>query len=447
MQVCVHRFHKTYAVPFSKSVEAVQDLSFAVGVGECFALLGVNGAGKSTTFKALTNDITTTSGQVLIQGKDLAANFDEARHQIGYCPQHHALFAGLTAKEHLEFYAAIKSLPPGEFTNSVIEEVITTLDLEAHQHKLSEQLSGGNKRKLQLAIALLGYPSIILLDEPSAGMDPAAKHFMWEVISAIPREQPDTSVILTTHSMQEAEKLSHRIGIMGHGGRFQCFGTPQHIKRKLGHGFEIEVKLRTPEDQVIEKLAQSLLEQNLAQVATGTSSVYKPTVLLSLLKERLPSSEPLAPDLEELILEELATDDSPVESGKPAQAVAHCLLTPFDFTKAFLICHINHSVAQEIEKESGHRPSISESYAGKYLRLFVDQAEQSEQVTQGYLLGVMEQVSERIGQWATGSSSQGAWSLSTDAPVIEDYQVSLIGLDAIFQKLQGNQDDEVEQED
>ena len=117
----------------------MEDLSFAVPSGECFALLGVNGAGKSTTFKALTGDIIASSGQILIHGLDIASNFEQIRHEIGYCPQEHALFDGLTPREHLEFYAGIKSLPPdGGLKDRLIDEVMSTVDLLAHEHKLSE---------------------------------------------------------------------------------------------------------------------------------------------------------------------------------------------------------------------------------------------------------------------------------------------------------------------
>ena len=106
----------------------------------------------------------------------------------------------------------------------------------------SGTLSGGNKRKLSVAMAMIGNPGIIFLDEPSTGMDPKARRFMWKVISRISTEKKQSTIILTTHSMEEAEALSTRLGIMV-GGNFKCIGTPQHIKSKYGEGFEIEIKL------------------------------------------------------------------------------------------------------------------------------------------------------------------------------------------------------------
>ena len=117
------------------------------------------------------------------------------------------------------------------------------MDLQNYEDKLSGTLSGGNKRKLSVAMAMIGNPKIIFLDQPSTGMDPKARRFMWKVISRITSERKQSTVILTTHSMEEAEALSTRLGIMA-SGNFKCIGTPQHIKSKYGKGFEIEIKTK-----------------------------------------------------------------------------------------------------------------------------------------------------------------------------------------------------------
>ena len=119
-------------------------------------------------------------------------------------------------------------------------------------------LSGGNKRKLSVAIAIVGSPPIILLDEPSAGMDPEARRFMWRVIGQIASDKT-SAVILTTHSMDEAEALSTKMGIMVKGGIFKCFGTPQHIKDKFGTGFVVEIKAQMPIKEEIAEVRQGLL--------------------------------------------------------------------------------------------------------------------------------------------------------------------------------------------
>ena len=117
------------------------------------------------------------------------------------------------------------------------------LDLQVYRNSAAERLSGGNKRKLSVAIAIIGNPKIILLDEPSAGMDPESKRSMWSHLSKIAQDKA-SAVVLTTHSMEEAEALSTKMGIMVAGGNFRCFGTSQHIKDKYGTGFIIEVKAK-----------------------------------------------------------------------------------------------------------------------------------------------------------------------------------------------------------
>lgn len=121
----------------------------------------------------------------------------------------------------------------------MVEKTILEMNLKDHRTKPSGTLSGGNKRKLSVAIATMGNPPIILLDEPSAGMDPEARRFMWSVVEKISQRDKKSAVILTTHSMEEAEALSTKMGIMVRGGIFRCFGSSQHIKNKYGTGFEI----------------------------------------------------------------------------------------------------------------------------------------------------------------------------------------------------------------
>ena len=127
-----------------------------------------------------------------------------------------------------------------------MNQAIAQLGLEKYRKVLAGKLSGGNKRKLSVAIAIVGSPPIILLDEPSAGMDPKARRFMWEVVANIASNKT-SAVILTTHSMEEAEALSTKMGIMVAGGIFKCFGTAQHIKDKFSTGFVIEVKVKQPD--------------------------------------------------------------------------------------------------------------------------------------------------------------------------------------------------------
>lgn len=165
---------------------AVRDVSFGINFGECFALLGINGAGKTTTFKALTGDVTPTSGEVHIGGFDVQnrIEYSSVRKLIGYCPQFDALFTNLTVKEHLEFYSRIKGVIPS-MREIVVNRQLVEMGLEEYKNTHANRLSGGNKRKLSVAMAMIGNPPIVFLDEPSTGMDPKAKRFMWDIISRI----------------------------------------------------------------------------------------------------------------------------------------------------------------------------------------------------------------------------------------------------------------------
>lgn len=150
----------------------------------------------------------------------------------------------MTVVEHLQFYARIKGISDKKIASAAVEDVIKQLSLTEHRDKPAGTLSGGNKRKLSVAIAIIGNPPIILLDEPSAGMDPEARRFMWSVVAKISQRDKKSAVILTTHSMEEAEALSTKMGIMVRGGIFRCFGSSQHIKNKFATGYEMEIKIK-----------------------------------------------------------------------------------------------------------------------------------------------------------------------------------------------------------
>ncbi|KAK4412941.1 ABC transporter A family member 1 [Sesamum alatum] len=219
---------------------AVHSLTFSVQEGECFGFLGTNGAGKTTTLSMLSGEERPSAGTAFIFGRDIRSDPKAARHHIGYCPQFDALLEFVTVREHLDLYARIKGVEEYQL-DRVVTEKLVEFDLLKHADKPAYALSGGNKRKLSVAIAMIGDPPVIILDEPSTGMDPIAKRFMWEVISRLSTRQGKTAVILTTHSMNEAQALCTRIGIMV-GGKLRCIGSPQHLKNRFGNHLELEVK-------------------------------------------------------------------------------------------------------------------------------------------------------------------------------------------------------------
>ncbi|KAI4300797.1 hypothetical protein L6164_034132 [Bauhinia variegata] len=238
---------------------AVDSLTFSVQAGECFGFLGTNGAGKTTTLSMLCGEEYPSDGTAFIFGKDICAHPKAACQHIGYCPQFDALLEFLTVQEHLELYARIKGVPDYRINNVVMEK-LEEFDLLKHANKPSFSLSGGNKRKLSVAIAMIGDPPIVILDEPSTGMDPIAKRFMWDVISRISTRRGKTAVILTTHSMNEAQALCTRIGIMV-GGRLRCIGSPQHLKTRFGNHLELEVKPTEVSSFDLEILCQAIQEK------------------------------------------------------------------------------------------------------------------------------------------------------------------------------------------
>ncbi|ETL35618.1 hypothetical protein L916_12275 [Phytophthora nicotianae] len=231
---------------------AVRNLSFGLKRGECFGFLGINGAGKTTTMKMLTGDVIPTQGSATLGGFDILTQQADVRRQIGYCPQFDALFDLLSVREHLELFGAIKGVPISQL-DAVVQDKILQLNLSDFEHKLAGSLSGGNKRKLSVAIAMIGNPAIIFLDEPSTGIDPVSRRFMWDVIADISTRGKESTIVLTTHSMEECEALCSTVGIMV-GGRLRCLGSVQHLKSRFGDGLMIDVKLETPSTSELDSL-------------------------------------------------------------------------------------------------------------------------------------------------------------------------------------------------
>jgi len=218
---------------------AVRDMTLAIRYGECFGFLGVNGAGKTTSMSMLTGEIPPSSGGAQILGLDIEKDIDTLRQHMGYCPQFDPLLGWMTARETLSMFARIKGVKE-EHVAKAVEEAMRVVTLTQYADRTVQGYSGGNKRKLSLAIALIGGPTVVFLDEPSTGMDPVARRKMWDVICATRKSR---SIVLTTHSMEECEALCSRLGIMV-GGRLRCVGGIQELKARFGQGYYLEVTLR-----------------------------------------------------------------------------------------------------------------------------------------------------------------------------------------------------------
>lgn len=238
--LCLMNLTKVYHARKLGKHLAVDRLCLKIPKGECFGLLGVNGAGKSTTFKMLTGDTEITSGDAFLNGYSVSRELNKAQRFIGYCPQFDALYDELTAKEHLRLYARFRGIPIKE-ENRVIEWTLQKLGLMSYADRVVGTYSGGNKRKLSTAIALLGGPPVIYLDEPTTGMDPYTRRFLWDLIQDLVRG--GRSIILTSHSMEECEALCTRLAIMVNG-HFKCLGSIQHLKNRFGEGYCITARTK-----------------------------------------------------------------------------------------------------------------------------------------------------------------------------------------------------------
>merc|ERR1719499_2741837 len=242
--------------------QAVDHLTFGVQKAECFGLLGVNGAGKTTTFKMLTGDTDVTMGEAFVNGFSILSEMDQCRQSLGYCPQFDALDPLLTGREHLRLYARLRGLDEASAKRAT-EWGLKKLGLVAYSDRCAGTYSGGNKRKLSTAIALIGNPSIVFLDEPTSGMDPGARRFLWN--SILEMIKGGQSVVLTSHSMEECEALCSKLGIMVNG-RFKCLGSIQHLKNRFGSGYSLTVRCSDIElVQVIETIGKLLPQAELKE--------------------------------------------------------------------------------------------------------------------------------------------------------------------------------------
>uniref|UniRef100_A0A665VH39 ABC transporter domain-containing protein n=1 Tax=Echeneis naucrates TaxID=173247 RepID=A0A665VH39_ECHNA len=220
----------------NKTRKAVRDLTLNMFEGQITVLLGHNGAGKTTTLSMLTGLFPPTSGRAYINGYDICQDMALIRRSLGLCPQHDVLFDNLTVREHLLFYAQLKGYSKDKIPDEV-DRIIRILSLEDKGQARSKTLSGGMKRKLSIGIALIGDSKVVMLDEPTSGMDPSARRATWDLLQG---EKRGRTILLTTHFMDEADLLGDRIAIMA-GGELQCCGSPLFLKNKYGAGYHMVI--------------------------------------------------------------------------------------------------------------------------------------------------------------------------------------------------------------
>ena len=211
------------------TLTAVKDISLEIEEGELFALLGINGAGKSTTINMLTGLLLPTSGDAEVFGYSITKELNKIKPFVDISMQETSIARRLTVRENLAFYAELNGLSK-EKTKEITQEICSSFGLDEVIDKRSDKLSGGYKRKLSVALALVKQPKILFLDEPTLGMDVIARRELWRIISKL---KGKTTVLLTTHYMEEAEHLADRIGIMK-GGELLFVGTKDELYAQTG---------------------------------------------------------------------------------------------------------------------------------------------------------------------------------------------------------------------
>lgn len=219
---------------------AVDGITFNVRRGEIFGFLGPNGAGKTTTIRTVTTIQKPTSGRVVIDGFDVRTDYLEARKRIGIAQQHISLDKDLTVRQNLKHHAMLHKIPSQEIRRRV-DEAASILELEEHMDKRISDLSGGWKRKAAIIASIIHDPSILFLDEPTAGLDTRSRHMLWDLVRMLNRK--GTTIFLTTHYIEEAESLCDRVAIINHG-KLVAMGTVDELRESVG---KVAVEMTGPD--------------------------------------------------------------------------------------------------------------------------------------------------------------------------------------------------------
>ena len=230
---------------------AVDDVSFAVKQGEIFGLLGPNGAGKSTLIRMMTTLLPITKGRAIINGFDVAKDPDDARQCMGVIPQALTSDIDLTVEENLSIYAKLYNVPAAERERS-INELLETVDLTRWRNAQTRTLSGGMRRRLEIARGLVHNPRIFFLDEPTTGLDPVSRVAVWEMLTAI-KNKHGLTMLITTHYMDEADRLCDRIAIVDHG-KLVALDSPIALKATVPGSNVIETQFTNPPGDWTEQL-------------------------------------------------------------------------------------------------------------------------------------------------------------------------------------------------
>ncbi|KAA8517124.1 hypothetical protein F0562_017417 [Nyssa sinensis] len=271
----IRNLHKVYSTKRGKFC-AVNSLQLTLYENQILALLGHNGAGKSTTISMLVGLLPPTAGDALVFGKNILTDMDEIRKGLGVCPQNDILFPELTVKEHLEIFANLKGVKEDSLA-SAVTEMIDEVGLADKVNTVVSALSGGMKRKLSLGIALIGNSKVIVLDEPTSGMDPYSMRLTWQLIKKIKKGR---IILLTTHSMDEADVLGDRIAIMANGS-LKCCGSSLFLKHQYGVGYTLTLVKTAPSASAAADIVYRHIPSAICVSEVGTEISFKLPLAMS----------------------------------------------------------------------------------------------------------------------------------------------------------------------
>ncbi len=271
-----------------RDVQAVQDISFSVEQGTCFGLLGPNGAGKTTTIEIIEDVIQPTSGTILFRGSERTGRFHD---EVGIQFQQTSLLNYLTVRETLITFQRMYK------KSASIEELAELCSLNDFLHQMNDKISGGQKQRFLLALALVNQPDLLFLDEPSTGLDPQSRRNLWDIVSKIKKD--GKTIILTTHYMEEAEYLCDKIAIMDHG-KIIAHGSPSELIREFGGDVSVSLPQSSFKSLTNSDTYQMEIKEDRVEVLTDNPNL----ILEELLSKKIDLTDILiqSPNLETVFL-------------------------------------------------------------------------------------------------------------------------------------------------
>ncbi|XP_060805712.1 phospholipid-transporting ATPase ABCA3 [Amyelois transitella] len=260
---------------------ALNNVSLPVLKGEITILLGHNGAGKTTLMSIVTGTLAATSGKVFVNGLDTVTQQHAVRSQLGFCPQHNLFFSELTVLDHARFFCLMKGTIKWKQSKQSSLDLLQQLGLKEKANALSSQLSGGMKRRLQLACALAGDADVLVLDEPTAGLDVETRRGLWDLLLSL---RSGRTVLLSTHFMEEADALGDRVAAL-HTGTLRCNATPMHLKKEIDTGYNLAIALKPEASPLASTEITNIIKSFIPQ------ATLLPLTGINTLSYKLPSRE------------------------------------------------------------------------------------------------------------------------------------------------------------